>query len=124
MSSPGTRQHPAIPFDSIRLDRLMEEAHLDVLLATSKHSIQYLLGGYRFFFYDYMDAHGLSRYLPFFVYVKGRPLDSGYVGAPMERYEKQLGSFWVANLNLTHYVSTGYAGAAADILKQIKGAKG
>jgi hypothetical protein len=65
------------PFDTDRLDRLMEEAELDAFLVTSKHGIQYLLGGYRFFFYDYMDAHGLSRYLPFFIYVKGRPLDSG-----------------------------------------------
>ncbi|MGK9051364.1 M24 family metallopeptidase [Neorhizobium petrolearium] len=112
------------PFDTNRLDRLMEEAKLDALLVTSKHSIQYLLGGYRFFFYDYMDAHGLSRYLPFFIYVKGRPLDSGYVGAPMERYEKQLGSFWVSNLNLKNYVSTGYAGAAAELLKDVKAAKG
>ena len=95
-----TSRHGKPPFDTDRLDRLMEEAGLDALLVTTKHSIQYLLGGYRFFFYDYMDAHGLSRYLPFFVYVKGRPLDSGYVGAPMERYEKQLGSFWVTNLDL------------------------
>ncbi|MEP7456049.1 Xaa-Pro peptidase family protein [Phyllobacterium sp. SB3] len=112
------------PFDTNRLDRLMEEADLDALLVTSKHSIQYLLGGYRFFFYDYMDAHGLSRYLPFFIYVKGRPSDSGYVGAPMERYEKQLGSFWVSNLNLKNYISPGYAAAAADLLKSVKGARG
>lgn len=112
------------PFDTDRLDRLMEEEGLDALLATSKHSIQYLLGGYRFFFYDYMDAHGLSRYLPFFIYVKGRPLDSGYVGAPMERYEKQLGSFWVTNLNLKNCVSTGYADAAAEILKNVRAARG
>jgi len=112
------------PFDTNRLDRLMEEAKLDALLVTSKHSIQYLLGGYRFFFYDYMDAHGLSRYLPFFIYVKGKPLDSGYVGAPMERYEKQLGKFWVSNLDLTNYTSTGYAGAAAEMLKKVGGAKG
>ncbi len=112
------------PFDTDRLDRLMEEANLDALLVSSKHSIQYLLGGYRFFFYDYMDAHGLSRYLPFFVYVKGRPLDSGYVGAPMERYEKQLGSFWVHNLNLKNQVSTGYANGAAEMLRSINGAKG
>jgi Xaa-Pro aminopeptidase len=112
------------PFDTGRLDRLMEEAGLDALLVTSKHSIQYLLGGYRFFFYDYMDAHGLSRYLPFFVYVKGRPLDSGYVGAPMERYEKQLGSFWVTNLNLENDASTGYANAAAELLKSIEAAEG
>ena len=112
------------PFDTWRLDRLMEEVGLDALLVTSKHSIQYLLGGYRFFFYDYMDAHGLSRYLPFFVYVKGRPLDSGYVGAPMERYEKQLGSFWVTNLDLTNDASTGYANAAAEMLKRVGAAHG
>jgi Xaa-Pro aminopeptidase len=71
-----------------------------------------------------MDAHGLSRYLPFFIYVKDRPLDSGYVGAPMERYEKQLGSFWVTNLNLRNDASPGYANAAAEILKSIDGAEG
>ncbi len=112
------------PFDTSRLDRLMEEAGLDALAVTSKHSIQYLLGGYRFFFYDYMDAHGLSRYLPFFIYIRGRPLDSGYVGAPMERYEKQLGKFWVSNLDLKNYVSPGYAKAAAELLKGAGGGKG
>jgi Xaa-Pro aminopeptidase len=119
-----TSKHGKPPFDTGRLDRLMEDAGLDALLVTSKHSIQYLLGGYRFFFYDYMDAHGLSRYLPFFIYVKGRPLDSGYVGAPMERYEKQLGSFWVTNLDLKNDASTGYANAAAEMLKSVGAAEG
>lgn len=114
--------HP--PFDTDRLDRLMDEAGLDAIVATSKHSIQYLLGGYRFFFYDYMDAHGLSRYLPFFIYVKGRPLDSGYVGASMERYEKQLGSFWVTNLNFENQTSPGYAKGAAELLQKVGAAKG
>ena len=53
-----------IPFDTARLDRLMDEAGIDVLIATSKHNVQYLLGGHRAFFFDYMDAMGLSRYLP------------------------------------------------------------
>lgn len=112
------------PFDTGRLDRLMEEAKLDALLVTSKHSIQYLLGGYRFFFYDYMDAHGLSRYLPFFIYMKGRPLDSGYVGAPMERYEKQLGKFWVSNLDLKNHFAKAYAKSAAELLKSLGGGRG
>ena len=58
------------------------------------------------------------------MYVKGRPLDSGYVGAPMERYEKQLGSFWVTNLDLTNDASTGYAGAAAELLRRVDAANG
>ena len=61
------------PFDTAKLDRLMGEADLDVLVVTSRHNVQYLLGGYRFFFFDVMDAIGVSRYLPVVVYQKGRP---------------------------------------------------
>src|SRR5512133_590380 len=70
----------APPFDSGRLDRLMDEAGLDVILATSKHNVQYLLGGHRAFFFDYMDAMGLSRYLPIVVYPKGKPDKAAYFG--------------------------------------------
>ena len=63
---------PPIPFDPGQLDALMEEAGIDALVVTSKHNIQYLLGGYRFFFFDHFDAIGVSRYLPVLVYVKGR----------------------------------------------------
>ena len=45
-----------IPFDTARLDELLDDAGIDVLLVTSKHNVQYLLGGYRFFFFDVMDA--------------------------------------------------------------------
>ncbi|TDR88183.1 M24 family metallopeptidase [Enterovirga rhinocerotis] len=83
-----------LPFDSARLDRLMDEAGIDVLLATSKHNVQYLLGGHRSFFFDYMDAIGTSRYLPVLVYPKGRPEDAAYIGSVMEGFEKALGRFW------------------------------
>ena len=43
-------------FDTAKLDRLMEEPGIDVLLATSTHNTQYLLGGYRFIFFSAMDA--------------------------------------------------------------------
>jgi Xaa-Pro aminopeptidase len=76
----------------------MEEAGIDVLVVTSKHNIQYLLGGYRFFFFDVMDAIGVSRYLPVFVYPKGRPQDSAYIGNSMESYERDLGKFWVPSV--------------------------
>ena len=72
----------SIPFDADRLDRLMDEAGIDVLLATSKHNVQYLLGGHRAFFFDYMDAMGLSRYLPVVVYPKGAPDKAAYHRPP------------------------------------------
>ena len=39
------------PFDTARLDTLLEDEGIDVLVATSKHNVQYLLGGYRFSFW-------------------------------------------------------------------------
>ncbi|CAN5198663.1 Xaa-Pro peptidase family protein [soil metagenome] len=89
---------PAIPFDHTKLDRLMEEADLDVLIVSSKHNVAYLLGGYRFFFFDFMDAIGVSRYLPIFVYVRGQPERSIYIANTMESYEKELGRFWLPNV--------------------------
>ena len=90
-----------IPFDVNQLDRLLEEAGIDVLVATSKHNIQYLLGGYRFFFFDTMDAIGVTRYLPALVYRKGRPEQSLYIGCGMESYEQELGKFWPPALELS-----------------------
>ena len=82
------------PFDTARLDTLLEEKGIDVVVATSKHNVQYLLGGYRFFFFDYMDAIGVSRYLPVVVYQKGRPDNAAYIGCHLESHEQQLDKFW------------------------------
>src|SRR6476469_5625948 len=81
------------PVDSARLDGLLDEAGMDAVVISSKHNIQYLLGGYRFFFFDHFDAIGVSRYLPILIYVKGRPEHSTYIGHGMEAYEKEHGRF-------------------------------
>ncbi len=82
------------PFDTARLDALMEEAGLDALVATSRHSVQYMLGGYYFFFFQGRDAIGLSRYLPAVIYCRGRPDLTAYVGNRLERYENEQGRIW------------------------------
>ena len=92
---------PDAPFDTELLDRLMDEAGIDVLLATSKHNVQYLLGGHRSIFFDYMDAIGMSRYLPVFVYPKGTPDRAGYVGYRLERYQREVKPFWVSDAQTT-----------------------
>jgi Xaa-Pro aminopeptidase len=84
----------AIPFDANRLDRLMDDAGIDVLIATSKHNVQYLLGGHRAFFFDYMDAMGLSRYLPVMVYPKGAPDKAAYFGHRLENFQRENHPFW------------------------------
>jgi Xaa-Pro aminopeptidase len=83
-----------IPFDAARLDKLMDEAGMDVLIATSKHNVQYLLGGHRAFFFEYMDAMGLSRYLPVLVYAKGAPDKAAYFGHRLENFQRDNNPFW------------------------------
>jgi Xaa-Pro aminopeptidase len=84
----------AIPFDHHRLDRLMDEAGIDVVVATSKHNVQYLLGGHRANFFDYMDATGVTRYLPVFVYPKGAPEKAAYIGHRLEKFQTQVKPLW------------------------------
>ena len=50
-----------IPFSTGRLDGLLDDFGIDVLIVTLKHNIQYLLGGYYHFQFDYMEAIGISR---------------------------------------------------------------
>lgn len=85
---------PTPPFDTARLDRILAEAGIDLLIASSKHNIQYLLGGYRFFMFEAMDAIGLSRYLPLLVYPAGRPELAFYVANANEGFEAELNRFW------------------------------
>ncbi|MDO8878040.1 MAG: Xaa-Pro peptidase family protein [Pseudolabrys sp.] len=84
----------AIPFDHQRLDRLMDEAGIDVIVATSKHNAQYLTGGHRADFFDYMDATGVTRYLPVFVYAKGAPEKAAYVGHRLEKFQTENNPLW------------------------------
>ena len=83
-----------IPFDHTRLDRLMDEAGVDVVLATSKHNVQYLLGGHRASFFDYMDATGITRYLPVLVYPKGAPEKAAYIGHRLEKFQRENNPMW------------------------------
>jgi Xaa-Pro dipeptidase len=111
-------QH-AIPFDSRRLDELMEQAGLDVVLATSKHNTQYLLGGYRFIFFSAMDAIGHSRYLPVVIYEKGQPEHAAFVANKMESGEHQNHPFWTPAFYPETWGSLDAAARTAEHLKSI-----
>ncbi|HEY1941372.1 MAG TPA: Xaa-Pro peptidase family protein [Roseiarcus sp.] len=107
------------PFDADHLDGLMDAFGLDVLLATSKHNVQYLLGGYRFFFFDRMDALGHSRYLPILVYPRGGADKAAYFANPMESYEQQLSPLWAPEVRPQFWGTLDAAEAAAAYLKRI-----
>ena len=115
-----TKPQSTAPFDTARLDRLMDDAGIDVLVATSKHNVQYLLGGHRSFFFDNMDAIGISRYLPVFVYPKGAPEKAGYFGHGMETYQTQIKPFWVSEVSTKSGGSVDVMQKAADYVRGLK----
>jgi Xaa-Pro aminopeptidase len=106
------------PFDADRLDRLMDEAGIDVLIATSKHNVQYLLGGHRAFFFDYMDAMGLSRYLPVLIYPKGVRQKTAYFGHRMEGFQNENEPFWVPEAHTNSSGSVDGMQKAVDYLRR------
>jgi Xaa-Pro aminopeptidase len=109
----------AIPFDAVKLDRLMEEAGIDILLATSKHNAQYLLGAERAIFFDYMDALGVSRYLPIVVYPKGAPEKAAFIGHRLETHQRAVAPLWTPEVRTT---ASGSVDAMARALEWVRAA--
>jgi len=102
------------PFDQNRLDRLMDDADLDFLIAASKHNVQYLLGGYKFIFFSAMDAIGHSRYLPLVIYEKGKPENAAYIGNRLEAGEHQNRPFWTPTVHTSTWGTLDAAALAAE----------
>ena len=108
----------AIPFDHHRLDRLMDAAGIDVVVATSKHNVQYLLGGHRADFFDYMDATGVTRYLPVLVYPKGHPEKAAYVGHRLEKFQHEVNPLWTPETQTNSSGSVDAMQKAVDYMKK------
>src|SRR6478736_10213053 len=105
------------PFDAARLDRLMDDAGVDALLACSLHNVQYLLGGYRFFMFAHGTVIGVSRYLPMLGYVRGAPERAFFVGNPLERGQQENEPLWVPEVDISSWTSRKSARLAAEALK-------
>ncbi len=102
------------PFDQDKLDRLMDDADLDFIVAASKHNVQYLLGGYRFIVFSATDAIGHSRYLPLVIYEKGKPENAAYIGNSMEGAEHRNSPFWTPAVHAATWGSLDAAALAAE----------
>jgi Xaa-Pro aminopeptidase len=107
-----------IPFDHTRLDRLMDETGIDVVIATSKHNVQYLLGGHRADFFDYMDATGVTRYLPVLVYPKGAPEKAAYIGHRLEKFQRDVNPMWTPETQTNTWGSVDALQKAVDHIKK------
>ena len=107
-----------LPYSFEQLDAAMEAAGLDALVATSKHNVRYLLGGYQFIFFAAMDAIGRSRYLPAFVYIRGDAGKTGYFANKMEIHEHKVAPFWVPEFRPDHWGSVDTMQAVGEHLQK------
>lgn len=87
-----------VPFDRARLDGLLGEAGVDLVVASSPHNTRYLLGGYRHHFHERMPAGGRSSYLAVVGYPRERPDAAFLVGRPGEQEEQRRARVWVPNI--------------------------
>lgn len=104
------------PFDASRLDALLSAQCIDVLLATSEHSVRHLLGGYSFFLYEKLPSVGLSRYLPVVGYFPERPELAFYVGSGNEDWGTDAFPIWPE----VHNAAWGAADAAERTMDLVR----
>lgn len=114
---------PPVPFDTERLDAILDSAGIDALIVSSKHNIQYILGGYRFFFFNHADAAGVGRYVPLLVYQRGQVEKTLYTGNDMEHFERDLGALWAPDFVPSWYGHSAMQ-TAVDHLKRLGLASG
>jgi Xaa-Pro dipeptidase len=98
-----------LPFDGERLARLARDAGVDVVLASTRHNVRYLTGGYYLHFFARAPRFGGGRYLSFVGVPIARPDSAFYVGRRDEILDEQhyidaFGPFWIAE---RHWVPRG-----------------
>ncbi len=84
------------PFDAKKLDRLMQDAGLDILLACTRHNVRYLTGGYYYHFHANATRMAQTQYLPFVGVPRGRLDRSFFVCRAEERGQVEAAAPWIA----------------------------
>ncbi len=82
------------PFDVGKLDRLLAEAGLSLVLAHTRHNVRYLSGGYYYHFHANSSRMGRSQYLPFVGIPRGRIAETFYVARDEERGQLEAEAPW------------------------------
>jgi Xaa-Pro aminopeptidase len=84
-----------LPFDAVKLQRLMEGAGIDLLLACSRHNVRYLTGGYFYHFHARAARMARTQYLSL-VGIPREPLEEAfYVCRAEERGQIGADGLWI-----------------------------
>ena len=98
-----------VPFDPERFARLARAQQVDVVLASTRHNVRYLTGGYYLPFFARASRFGGGQYLSFVAIPAGRLDSAFYVGRQDRMLDEQdyidaFGPFWIAD---RHWVPRG-----------------
>lgn len=112
------------PFDLEKLDRLMVEAGLDLVLASSRHNVRYLTGGYYLPTFKRLEPIGLSQYMPVVGIPRGQPDRAFYVGVSVPDVDEvqaleAFGPMWVENRHWVHELRGRVAGVVAEAVARV-----
>ncbi len=108
-----------IPFDSAKLAHLMDEAGMALLLASTRHNVRYLTGGYVYHFHERGQRMGSSQYLAFVGVPRERVADAFYIGASGEKMELDVLPLWIGRRNLDAGDASSSATAAATMAQSL-----
>ncbi|MCA1669623.1 MAG: aminopeptidase P family N-terminal domain-containing protein, partial [Thermomicrobia bacterium] len=112
------------PFDSAKLQHLMDGAGMDLLLASTRHNVRYLTGGYVYHFHERGQRMGSSQYLAFVGVPRGHDENVFYIGASSERMGLDVLPLWIGERNLDAGDASSSAAAAAMMATSLGAANG
>ncbi|HKX19863.1 MAG TPA: Xaa-Pro peptidase family protein [bacterium] len=98
-----------LPFDTERLARIARDQKIDLVLASTRHNVRYLTGGYYLHFFARASRFGGGQYLSFVAVPAAQPRTAFYVGRRDQILNEQdyidaFGPFWIAD---RHWVPRG-----------------
>jgi Xaa-Pro dipeptidase len=98
-----------LPFDPERFARLARAQQVDVVLASTRHNVRYLTGGYYLPFFARASRFSGGQYLSFVAIPTGRLDTAFYIGRQDRMLDEQdyidaFGPFWIAD---RHWVPRG-----------------
>ncbi len=106
-------------FDAERLSALMEEAGIELLLASTRHNVRYLTGGYYYPLYLWDTHTRRTRYLSF-LGIPRQSLDGSFlVGRPGEREVMQEAEVWIGQCYESEKIGSLWTAArTVEVLKR------
>ncbi|MDP2790720.1 MAG: Xaa-Pro peptidase family protein [Rectinemataceae bacterium] len=86
-----------IPFEYSRLQSLMGDEGIDLAVASTRHNVRYLLGGYYYHFHENSTRMARSQYLPFVGVTAADPEASFYIHRQEEAGQMGTTELWIPN---------------------------